>query len=202
MNVLLPALYRPGMPQALRDRFAEQIARLPGEVAVDERSWEPDHPGENYWGRFARMRQAMVDEHLDSHDYVLWIDTDITFDPDLLHRLLETSRNAIVSPLILIEGRQQQYDTAGTRPDFEHRSSSGVPEPGVHDMFSVGGCVLVPAWVHHGVRFAAQSDEDQSANTEWTSLCVGAAMQGCRVLWNTEVVVHHANLPDYGEGWH
>lgn len=202
--ILVPALVRSSLVASLRERYLSCIEALDAdaEVVVDEREWPSAYPGENYWGRFARMRQAMIDEHLGEHEYVLWVDADIAFDPDLFTRLVQTHEAALVSPLVLIEGRSQNYDTAGTRPDFDHRSGEGPPEPGVHEMYSVGGCVLVPAEVHRKVRFEAQDDTDTSANTEWTSLCEGARALGYPVLWNTSIIVHHADLPRYGEAWH
>lgn len=200
----MAAPVRPGLHPQLLQRYEARVAALPGiDVQWDDRPWLADHGGENYWGRFARGRQRVVDERLrDEHDWVLWIDSDLDFEPDLLWRLLATSERAVVSPVIVIENDGRQYDTAGTRPSFEQRSSDRPPEPGIYEMYSVGGCVLVPAEVHRQVSFAAQPDSDTTANTEWTSLCQGAWNRGYPVLWNTMIRVEHANLPSYGEAWH
>lgn len=202
--VLAPLLIRPSLHPELRARFLAAAEALEGNVrlAVDEAEWPKAYPSENYWGRFARMRQAIIERELADEAYVLWIDADLSFEPDLLTRLLAIHEAAILSPLVLIEGTEIHYDTAGTRPAFEHRSSSRRPEPGLREMFSVGACVLVPAEIHRRVRFEAQADEDRTANTEWTSLCVGARELGWPVLWDTRLEVFHADLPAWGESWH
>jgi hypothetical protein len=202
--VLVPVLLRPSMPAVLKQRFMDAITTLVADktVVVDATEYPKAYRGENYWGRFARMRQGIIDRYLHDERFVLWIDADIAFEPDLFQRLVATSPHAVVSPLVLIEGTQVHYDTAGTRPSFEERSSVRRPRPAIYGAFSVGCVVLVPAEVHHQVRFEAQADDDPTANTEWTSLCVGAAAQGRQVLWNTNIVTHHANLPAYGENFH
>ena len=94
---------------------------------TDETEYPKAYSKENYWGRFARMRQSIIDRYLDGQDYVLWIDADIAFEPDLYRRLVATSAQAVVSPLVLIEGTDTHYDTAGTRPNFERRGRLLAP---------------------------------------------------------------------------
>lgn len=208
MSVYVPMLVRPSLPRGVRRGLEQRIydLKLPqgSRVTWEERLYRKHYARENYWARFARMRQAAIDGGLQpGDDWVLWIDADITKVPvDLFERLSEAT-HALVAPLVVIENREYvNYDTAGTRPSFEHRSGTQPPEPGVYEMYSLGGCVLVPADVHRQVRFAAQADDDDTANTEWTSLCVGAAGLGYKVLWDTRVVVKHADLKAHGEEWH
>jgi GT2 family glycosyltransferase len=203
-RVLVPAPIRPDMHPALLERFKNNVGALEDvDVWWDKRPWVKDYEGENYSRRAALGRQATIDDSLKSHhEWALWIDPDITFRPDLLWRLLATSERGIVAPLTLIEGKQVHYDTAGVRPSFQQHSSPEPPPSGIYEMFSVGCCVLVPAEVHRRVRFQQQDDDDMTENTEWTSLCVGAKERGYPILWNTEIVVEHADLPAYGEQWH
>lgn len=211
-DILMPVMISPRLNPVIEDQFSVQLKELLNlmgdrvDLRVDEAEYPKAYPEENYWGRFARMRQSCINQFLtDDHDWVLWIDADIIqFPPTLFHDLRDTDMlSNVVSPLVAIEGNPGiNYDTAGTRPDFGSRSGMQPPEPGVYKMFSVGGCVLVPAPVHQLVEFQAQADNDLSANTEWTSLCEGARKMGYDILWNTNVVVFHADLPKYGEGWH
>lgn len=197
-------LIRPSLPPELRERYERCVEALdaPVRTVVDERLWEQEDEGENYSARFARMRQAAIDEHLLDEEWVLWVDADISFPPDLFERLAATASDAVVGAYVRIEDTETNYDTAGTRPIFGARSEISRPAEPVVEMYAVGGCVLVPADVHRQVRFEAQPDDDLTANTEWTSLCIGARALGLRVLWNTTISVEHAFLPNYGEWWH
>ncbi len=61
------------------------------------------------------IRQALVEEHLGEHDYVLWIDADVVdYPPDLPSRLIERDPLGISAPLVLAAGGGGRfYDTAG-----------------------------------------------------------------------------------------
>lgn len=208
-SILVPMLVRPGLHPDIKASMMAAHERMTKfmdgslKTVWDDSTFVKAYPDENYWGRFARMRQSVIERYLQpQHDWVLWIDADIIDYPEDLFHQLYIDELSITSPLVSIAGHRTNYDTAGTRPNFEQRSDQQPPSSGDHEMFSVGGCVLVPAEVHRHVSFQAQSDTDITANTEWTSLCVGAAKFGIRIVWRTSVVVHHANLPNYGEQWH
>lgn len=207
MKVLFPVLKGPTTPDAVQTRSEMCRANLASavdlDVVVDDSKWSRLYDGENYWARFARARQRIIDDYLTSaHDAVLWVDYDVNYNSDLFDLLWDPG--AITSPLVIIEGIETHYDTAGTRPSFTERSDIAPPAPGVYPMFSVGCVVCVPAEVHRSrrVKFAPQADDDLTANTEWTSLCHAARELGYRVEWRTNIVVEHANLPWYGQEWH
>ena len=178
------------------------------DLVYDFRRYSKRDENENFFGRLARMRQQMIDDYLrPHHDDVLWIDADIIDYPaDLYDQLRRVSLEGVVSPLVLIEGTELNYDTASFREDLLHRSSQAPPwfsAPGpVVKLLSVGGCVLVPAWVHREQQFHAQSDEDDSWNTEWLSICSYATSKSVPILCDTRIRVQHAHLPKYGEKYH
>jgi glycosyltransferase involved in cell wall biosynthesis len=212
MRILVPMPIRPNLGQALTNRMYQNLHTLKPEgndleIVIDTRSYLKHYDDENFFARLARMRQAMIDKSLRIyHDYVLWIDADIIeYPPDLFNRLRATG-DGIVSPIVLIEGGTQNYDTAGMRESRDFRSSESPPyfsqpSPVVH-LMSVGGCVLVPADIHRKVKFQAQDDFEPNWITEWWSLCEGALKLGYTVQCNTEIQVYHAELPNYGEDWH
>lgn len=181
---------------------------ITAEVVYDYREYPKLYSGENFFARLARMRQAVIDDYLKPHHTdVLWIDADIVDYPvDLYQQLREVSLTGLVSPLVLVEGTELNYDTASFREDIRYRSSQappwfGAPGP-VVDLLSVGGCVLVPADVHRQQQFYAQSDEDDSWNTEWLSICSYAARTSLPIRCDTRIRVYHAHLPKYGEEYH
>lgn len=185
------------------------IRETPGkvEVRINDQEYPNKYEGENFFARLARMRQACVDVFLRPyHDDVLWIDADIVEYPLDIHSRLRATGDGIVSPVVLIEGTSENYDTAGMRESFDFRSGSTPPyfsSEGVVPLESVGGCVLVPAEVHRKVQFSSQPDDESRWVTEWWSLCQGAKALGYTVQCNTDIKVYHANLPDYeGENWH
>lgn len=209
MTVLVPMPVKPGLNQEIENRMMTNLQELSMhgprdlEVVIDHTAFPRHDEGENFFARLARMRQYMIDTYLKpEHHDVLWIDADIVSYPPDLYQQLRAVDDHIISPIVLIENTTQNYDTAGFRESYHNRSSMDPPwfgQPGpVVDLFSVGGCVLVPAWLHRVKGFYAQPDDDETWNTEWSSICQAGGGAKC----DTRIKVYHANLPKYGEEWH
>jgi hypothetical protein len=211
MSVLVPMPVKPGLNMRILNKMYSNLYRLMNlegfEIAFDYARYPKHHDDENFFARLARMRQQMIEDFLRPHHTdVLWIDADVLEWPGDLYTMLRNVSSGVVAPLVLIEDSPINYDTAGMRQSFEHRSGMDKPyftgDGPVYDMESVGGCVLVPAKVHRGVAFEAQDDKDENWVTEWWSVCQGAKKMGYEVKCTTEIIVRHANLPQYGEAYH
>ena len=211
MSVLVPMPVKPGLNTRILNKMYANLYRLMNivdmEVVFDYGRYPKHYDDENFFARLARMRQQMIEDFLrPRHTDVLWIDADVLEYPSTLYTDLRRVSSGVVSPLVLIEDSPVNYDTAGMRQSFEHRSGMEPPyftgEGPLYDMESVGGCVLVPAKVHRKVKFEAQADDDQNWVTEWWSVCQGAKEMGYAVQCTTDIVVRHANLPQYGEDYH
>ena len=177
------------------------------EIVFDYTKYNPLYEGENFFGRLARMRQALIDSYLrEDHEDVLWIDADIVEYPPDLYEQLRALSTGVASPLVLIEGTETNYDTASFREDVARRSSAGPPyfeqEGPIVQLVSTGCCLVMPAEVHRRQKFQAQHDSDDSWNTEWLSMCQKATEMGYEIVCDTRIVVQHANLPAYGEAFH
>lgn len=216
MKLLVPMPIRPNLSPVLRDKCEDNLHKLlealPDEVdatvVFDHAEYPKQYDHENFFARLARMRQSIIDDFLaEDIDDVLWIDADIVEYPaNLYQRLRDVSETGIVSPVVLIEGTEFNYDTASFREDLNERSTAMPPwfkQLGpIVELLSVGGCVLVPADVHRKQKFYAQDDEDTSWNTEWLSICSYATQNSLPVLCDTRIRVYHAHLPNYGESYH
>jgi len=216
-RVLIPITKRPNLSVELWDRaqsnFDALIQRMfIGNWAVNypliTQEYPKWYPQENFYARLARMRNEVMDSYLTADiDWVLWIDVDISFESSLFFDLMATGPlHAIKSPVVLIEGTEHNYDTAGFREHFERRSRKEPPwfdqEGPLVQLKSIGGVALVPAHVHRQCRFSALPDEDTTMNTEWWGLCECARLNGVQVLVDTRIRTYHADLPKYGEVWH
>jgi hypothetical protein len=155
------------------------------------------------YGAHAHARNSFIELFLDDdHDYVLWIDVDLTDIPrDLVEQLVKASkknRGAIVAPMAWDE-RGRFYDLGGFVKSGQWADPlMGVPgdEP-IVEMESVGCCYLVPAWLYReGLRYTPEGDE-----IEHVSFC-RAARERVKVLALRDVCVFHAYLPNYGERVH
>lgn len=211
--VLMPVTIRSSLHPELRRRAIAQAQELAKysrwfanvQVVVEDRDFAP-RPNENFFARLARMRQSVIDEWLTDHDHVLWIDSDIRYEPDTLERLWPL-RDGIACALTFIEGSETNYDTAGLRESYEERSNAHAPwfaQPGpIVELQSGGACIMFPAEVHRRHRFEALPADDASWNTEYWLTCQYAINEmGLKVRCDTRINVHHANLPDYDEAWH
>lgn len=216
MNLLIPAPVRPNLAESVYKQFAVRLQALVDTTTeaghnvdvVFDRKVYPRRDGENFFARFARLRNDIIREHLKPHHTdVLWIDADIIDFPATLALDLREASPGIVSPIVLIEGTRQNYDTAGMRESYEERSRMYEPwfdaDDPLVELYATGACVMVPARVHRSIPFVAQSPDDPTWNTEWTSVCEGARRRyDIRTHVLTDYPIYHANLPDYGEAWH
>lgn len=211
-HVLVPMPVKPGLNTRILNKMYANLYKLEAEdiqfdICFDYRKYPKNYEEENFFARLARMRQQMIEDFLrPRHTDVLWIDADVLEYPRDLYTALRRLSSGVISPLVLIENSSTNYDTAGMRQSHEHRSGMEPPyfsgEGPLYEMESVGGCVLVPAKVHRKLKFRAQADDDQNWVTEWWSVCQGAKEIGYTVRCTTDIVVRHANLPDYGEDFH
>lgn len=210
MTVLIPMTVRPTLPQGLAREVSRRVESLASEigdarVVYDYSEW-PKREGENFYARLARGRQAMIDRHLtpDVTD-VMWVDADVAYRPTVYRRLRRAS-SGVAAPLVLIEGTNANYDTAGFRETFEERSGTHPPyfhgKGPVVQLEAVGACVVFPADVHRNFRFQAMPDSDKTWNTEFWLICQHAKKMGYEVVCDTRIKTYHANLPLHGEGWH
>jgi hypothetical protein len=202
---------KPNLNPALKEKCLANLSLLAKEtdieIVFDYSEYPALYEGENFFGRLARMRQALIDAYLrEDHDDVLWIDADIISYPPDLYEQLRAISTGVASPIVLIEGTQTNYDTASFREDVGSRSSAGPPwfsqEGPIVQLVSTGCCLVMPADVHRRQKFQAQHDSDQSWNTEWLSMCQAALDMGYEIVCDTRIVVEHANLPAYGEAFH
>lgn len=212
MKLLIPMPVKPGLSIKLLNKMNDNLYSLleevpDAELCFDYSPFPASYEGENYFARLGRMRQALIDDYLrDDHTDVLWIDADILEYPPTLPTMLRELSSGVISPLVLLEDSNINYDTAGMRQSYEGRSTQEPPyfsgEGPLHDMESVGCCVLVPADVHRWNKFYAQPDSDTYSVTEWWSICQAAKGMGYQVQCTTDIVVRHAELPLYGEAFH
>lgn len=202
--VLIAQPVREGTPTALLRRADALVLTLTW-PDFEHVQWlnRPVQTVEKY-GSHARARNTFIELFLEpEHDYVLWVDVDITDYPaGMVEQLVSASRahgGAIVAPMAWDE-RGRFYDLGGFVKGGQWADpETGVPgdEP-VVEMESVGCCYLVPAWLYrNGLRYEPAGDE-----IEHGSFCRAARAEGVRVLALRDVCVFHAYLPNYGEKVH
>ena len=193
------------------------------DIKIDERGSGDGHV-KNHNERVAHtaaIRQAMVDEYLTDHDYVLWWDADLTIIPNnLIGNLFSyypDHEHAILAPWVYTENTKKDndpcfYDTSGfiykdhdgTLQKFNnHRpviTQGMVEHYYAYDMEGVGCCCIIPSQVYK--LGAKHVPADISNYTDWYSVCQFAKSKGFVVLSLPFVLVWHADLNHYGEGWH
>lgn len=188
------------------------------ELAFYEDSGAPTPPDGGKWYHQARARNELIRAYLRPyHNYVLWIDADLTDYPaDLPAALYEANPDGITAPLVLIEGTEQFYDTLGF---IEHGRRANHARPYFHtnpdnrglvNLDSVGCVYLMPSFLLDRVRYASlpyNPDEDHSTiartgHTDHWPIMKAARAQGITVACLTTVTAVHADLPKYGENWH
>lgn len=141
------------------------------------------------WARVGNTCFGLVPES-GPHTHVLWLETDLCFPPELLHRLLD-HRVDIVAPMIFLGGLF--YDTWGFR-DLEGRSWRG--EAPYHpsyrpmalmDMGSVGSCVLFRREIlDAGIRFKGTYEQGLLVG-----MCNDARAKGFKVFADTGTAILH-----------
>lgn len=156
--------------------------------------------------RLAALRNRALELGLkEYHDYVMMIDSDISFKEDLLQRLvtsLERTDGVMIAPMIYVENTEFFHDTLAFVKDginFEniypyhealHRYS------GIVDMDSVGDCFLVRADVIKNVKFEGDGQSEQ------IGFCQNIRKWGGKIFMDKRIAVYHADLPKYGLSWH
>jgi len=155
----------------------------------------------------AKIRQSIVEDYLQPHyTHVLWIDADIIdYSLTLISSIYRTSieYNAIVAPMVLLDGQDRFYDIAGFIKNWKW-TNINYPycmEPGRRfiNMDSVGCFYIVPAFVYRG---GAKHLYNPAHPTDHMGVCQFGKCLGCRVLCDTKLIVRHAVLSDYGESLH
>lgn len=205
MNILALQPYRPSTPPALLGRaaalFAALVAAHPEHtITVDRRPGVAVDPPPGAYGPHAAVRNAFIAASLrDCHDYVLWVDADLTAYPaDLLRRLL--SLGGVAAPAVVLDRAETFYDIGGFieagRPFRASRPWCNQAGP-VVDLDSVGCLYTVPADVYRaGARYRPDGPR---YGVEHYSVCQAAKAMGYPVRADLSVEARHAYLPDWGE---
>jgi hypothetical protein len=211
-KVLVPMPYKPTLHPKLVDMMLDNLEALTKnnplfdiEIGFNTDP-EPRLADERVWAPVGRIRNKTIARFLrPEHDYVLWIDADIVQYPaDLLTQLYQVNPKGITAPMVLIQGCDTFYDTAGfvtlsmqnavpQMPYWPRDIDSLAP----FALAGVGACYLMPAWPYQ--RDIWHQD------TPWTDhwpMMEAIRQAGEQVLALPGCVVYHAHLPSYGENWH
>lgn len=193
---------------SLADHAVALLSRLPAanpgitlEIHQDARPITPP-PSPSKYARHAAVRNYMLDTYLGAqHDYVLWIDSDLTDYPDdMPSRLL--ALGGIAAPFVELEGFPGRfYDIGGF---IEHGRRFAIHPPycqqdgPIVELDSVGCCYTFPAGLYRdGVRYAPPATDYY---VEHWSVMQQAAARGIPIRALREIVITHAWLPSYGLG--
>jgi glycosyltransferase involved in cell wall biosynthesis len=149
----------------------------------------------------AQARNYLLDQCLDGHDLVMWIDADLVDYPaDIITQLDRANPGGVTAPMVLVEGTDQFYDTYGYRQNGRqvgHISPYFRPFGRLIDMDEVGCAYLIPACVYLDRRY-----ETTPGHTEHASIMAAALDNDLKVACFTGMTIYHADLPLYGEQWH
>ena len=152
-------------------------------------------------GAIAAACNAILDEYLDGHDYVLTMDSDIVAMPfDIVTQLHEANPDGVTAPMVFVEGTDQFYDTSGFLEGGEriqHKPPYFLSTEDLVDLDCVGTIYLAPAYLYRETRYA----NEPAGFTDHEEVMAGARKLGMRVVCDRNVVVSHACLPLYGENW-
>jgi glycosyltransferase involved in cell wall biosynthesis len=202
-NILVAIPYKIGMNPELLKRMRELAAQITTpmvEIAeyANKPTWS-DIP----FAPHAAARNALLDARLKPwHEWVMWIDADIVdYPPDIIDQLRSVNYGGITAPMVLIEGSSQFYDTYGFVEHGHHISHIPPYFDGcgrLIDLDAVGSVYLANARVYHsGARY-----HPTPGQTEHFSVMQQAKSMGMLVRCKADMVVFHADLPRYGEGYH
>jgi len=205
--VLIPV--KPNLHPALKRSCRKLAESLPGANAAhrftlvfDSRGGGDGHVRslEERVAHTAPIRQALIDQHLAGHDYVMWIDADvIDYPKDLPTRLIERNPLGVSAPLVLLAGhRGAFYDVAGFVEEgrWARRFPPYFRQPGpVYELDGVGCVYLVPGDVYRG----GARHEPVPGYTEHMSVCRHARSMGRPVRAYADLIAWHADLAKYGE---
>ena len=179
-----------------------------------ERAFYPNEivtpPGSSKYFPNAVARNELLRIYLKpEHEYVFWIDVDIVeCCSDMIEQLIcvayadgGSPDSYITAPLVLIEGTDTFYDFGGFTQGFKWISPTPPYFKGdnIVPLTSVGSCYLVPAWIYRaGAQFESLSDyQIEHASTMLFAMKRGVKIRACRSL-----IVQHAHLGHWHEGWH
>lgn len=149
--------------------------------------------------RLAHLRNVIVEKAKIKEDYVFWIDCDVVeFQPNLIQDLMRHNVS-VVAPSVYIEATNQFYDTYAFRYlNEEHFPAFGShPPAGLLEVHSVGTCYLV-----HSSLYKQSRVRYHGGDSEQVTFCTETRNVGGRVYVDFGLRVEHANLPNYGIGWH
>jgi hypothetical protein len=210
-RVLVLVPLRPSLPDNLKTRCRELLARLPAanpsldlEIVVDDRGpWNESACAslEAKVAHTAPIRQAMIDQYLKTQDYVLWVDADVVDYPaDLPAQLLARNPRGVSAPVVLLEEHGEHFfDIAGfveqgrwarvTKPWFDQ------PGP-VYDLDGVGCVYMVPAAVYRsGVQHGPCP-----GFTDHLLVCQRARALGLSVRAYEDLTAIHADYARWEDG--
>jgi hypothetical protein len=169
-------------------------------LVIDTRG-APPPPGRPHPYRqsaLARIRQDMVENNLNTADWVFWVDADIVDYPEnLFSELVKRSDGGIASPILLMDGERgtgrtnqdgfgpgKFFDVAGFVEGLRWArfDEPWFDQPGPeYSLDSVGGCYAVNAEIYRqGAQHTADpySLEFIRKGLKWTSDTVAANQKG------------------------
>ena len=133
-------------------------------------------------------------------DYVLWLDSDMVFDPDLMERMIKTMREQDVAMLTgLYFRRTSPYtpvlfdELKPTGKGWKFSDFEKIPD---HGLFEVGGCgfgcvcmdaeVLIAVQAKHGYLFHPMNNGGEDI-----SFCWRARDCGYKIMCDPELLCGH-----------
>lgn len=224
--VLVPVrpTQHPGLLKVLEEKIDAMVEacrdRIEFAVVYDHFREPKQEADSRPWSKVTRVRNRMVKMYVSlGFTHVLWVDSDVVdFPPTMPLRLLEAGHNAIVAPLVLVEGSERFYDWAAfvmkgrsshkpeDRWDRDGRQLKHDPpywdvEPATEivEMDCVGTIVLLPAMA---LRMRAVEYTDHPAFTDHYEVSKWAGAAGIPTFCHRGVRAYHADLPKWGEDWH
>ena len=173
--------------------FAQSLATLRrvGDCVVAFQMGSLIYTSRNQLGRLAIQQDA---------DYVLWLDSDMVFDPNLLERMLQTVREKDLDMLTGLYFRRVQPYTPVLFDTLEYTEEKAswteyktLPENGLLEVGGCGfGCVLLSTEVLMGVqgKFGTMFNPMQGLGED-LAFCWRARQCGYKIICDTELVVGH-----------
>jgi len=155
--------------------------------------------------RLAILRNMALESGLkEYHDYVMMIDSDMSFKEDLLQRLvtsLERTDGVVMAPMIYVEDTEFFHDILAFAKDGTNfiniypYHEAFMKYSGIMEMDSVGDCFLARAGAVKNVKFEGDGYSEQ------IGFCQNIRKKG-KIFLDKRIAVHHADLPKYGLSWH
>jgi len=134
----------------------------------------------------AELANIALDAIPEETDYILWVESDLIFESDLVrHLLLLSGGKHAVAPYIITQKTRQFYDIWAFRKDgvqFNPHKPYIHGESHLFDVDSAGSVLLVPA------RFRSCRFKTENAIIGW---CENLKEEGCSIKAARDVVVWH-----------